>query len=361
MPKYPRGVYLRGETFWIQFDYKGKTYRTSAKTTKVTEAKKLRDFYMGQVARGEFRGFVDDRLSMQDILDDLVADCTRRKLRSVDTFIHHLKPIRRFFEPMDPHLITARDIALYKKKRYGADKQPATINRELHYLGQALRFAQEKELIERIPRIRKEPEDNARQGFFDHAEFERVVSFLLEDLKDFARFAYYAGWRRNEIAHLAWSHIEGDVLRLPPTISKTKDGRVLILEGELAAIIERRRLVRRDDTPLVFHRTLQGSRYVRAGSGHPIKTFYKAWKTACAKAGTPVKRFFHDFRRTAVRNMNRAGVPRQTAKKISGHKTDEIFNRYDIVDEADIRDAVRRTQRHIAGSSTIATQSQTTG
>jgi integrase len=262
---------------------------------------------------------------------------------------------------MDPHLITARDIALYKKKRYGADKQPATINRELHYLGQALRFAQEKELIERIPRIRKEPEDNARQGFFDHAEFERVVSFLLEDLKDFARFAYYAGWRRNEIAHLAWSHIEGDVLRLPPTISKTKDGRVLILEGELAAIIERRRLVRRDDTPLVFHRTLQGSRYVRAGSGHPIKTFYKAWKTACAKAGTPVKRFFHDFRRTAVRNMNRAGVPRQTAKKISGHKTDEIFNRYDIVDEADIRDAVRRTQRHIAGSSTIATQSQTTG
>jgi len=54
--------------------------------------------------------------------------------------------------------------------------------------------------------------------------------------------------------------------------------------------------------------------------------------------------------------MNRAGVPRQTAKKIRGHKTDAIFNRYDIVGEADIRDAVWRTQRHIAGSSTPAAQ-----
>jgi len=293
---------------------------------------------------------------MKDILDDLVADCTRRRLRSLDTIIHHLKPIRRFFERMEPTMITARDVNLYKKQQYAADKKPATINRELTYLIQALRLAHEKELIARVPRIRKEPEDNARQGFFEHGEFERVVSFLPEDLKDFARFAYYAGWRRNEIACLAWSHIEGDVLRLSPSISKTKDGRVLILEGALAEVIERRRALRREETPLVFHRTLQGSRYVRAGSGHPIKTFYKAWKTACRNAGTPVKRFFHDFRRTAVRNMNRAGVPRQTAKKISGHKTDEIFNRYDIVDEQDIRDAVRRTQQHLAKSGTIPAQ-----
>jgi integrase len=108
---------------------------------------------------------------------------------------------------------------------------PATINNQLQYFGQALRLAQEKELIERVPRIRKEPVHNARQGFFAHTEFERIVLFLPEDLKDFARFAYYSGWRRNEIARIEWTHIEEDVLRLPPSISKTKDGRVLILEG----------------------------------------------------------------------------------------------------------------------------------
>ena len=97
-------------------------------------------------------------------------------------------------------------------------------------------------------------------------------------------------------------------------------------------MIARRAALRREDTPLVFHRTLQGSRYIKHGSGHPIKTFYKAWKTACAKVGVPVQRIFHDFRRTAVRNMDRARVPRQVAKQISGHKTDAIFNRYRIVD-----------------------------
>jgi integrase len=343
----PGSVYQRREIFWIKFYYKGIKYEKSAKTTNKKEAQKLLARYMGEVAAGTFKGFREDGISMQKILDDLVANCTRRKLRSLDTIIHHLKPIYRYFGPIDPTMITTRDIELYKEERYTKNRKPATINRELTYLGQALRLAQDKEYIARVPRMTKEPEDNVRQGFFGHAEFERVVTCLPEDLKDFARFAYYAGWRRNEIAQLAWTHIEGDVVRLPPSISKNKDGRLLILAGELAAVIARRAALKRDDTPLVFHRTLQGSRYVKSGGGHPIKTFYKAWKTACAKAGVPVKRIFHDFRRTAARNMDRARVPRPVAKQILGHKTDSMWNRYRIVDEAEVRDGVRQTQAYL--------------
>jgi integrase len=216
----PGSVYKRGDIYWIKCYYKSKEYRTSAKTEKITEAKKLLARYMGEVAAGTFKGFRDDRVSMKEILADLVDDYRRRKLRSVDTLIHHLKPIRHFFELIDPRLVNARDIDLYKKRRTAEGFMPATINNELQYFGQALRLAQEKELIERVPRIRKESVYNARQGFFEHVEFERVVSFLPEDLKDFARFGYYSGWRRNEIARIEWTHIEGDVLRLPPSISK---------------------------------------------------------------------------------------------------------------------------------------------
>jgi integrase len=60
-----------------------------------------------------------------------------------------------------------------------------------------------------------------------------------------------------------------------------------------------------------------------------------------------MKRFFHDFRRTAARNMDRAGVPRDVAKKILGHKTDSMYTRYRIVDEAETRENIRRTQRYI--------------
>jgi hypothetical protein len=57
-----------------------------------------------------------------------------------------------------------------------------------------------------------------------------------------------------------------------------------MLKGVFAAMMTRRRALQREDTPRVFHRTLRGSRYVAGGSGHPIKTFYKAWKSACAQA-----------------------------------------------------------------------------
>ncbi len=110
-------------------------------------------------------------------------------------------------------------------------------------------------------------------------------------------------------------------------------------------------------------------------SGEPIGDFRKAWATACVAAGLgsfscrickqPVKghqceqchaetkysgRIFHDFRRTAARNMVRAGVSERIAMTISGHKTRSIFDRYDIVDEADLREAMQRTQNYLKDS-----------
>jgi integrase len=89
--------------------------------------------------------------------------------------------------------------------------------------------------------------------------------------------------------------------------------------------------------PFVFHR-----------DGKPIKDLRGAWAGACRSAGVP-GRIPHDFRRTAVRNLERVGVSRSAAMAMVGHKTESIYRRYAIVDAGALRDAAAKTD-HAAGT-----------
>jgi len=82
-----------------------------------------------------------------------------------------------------------------------------------------------------------------------------------------------------------------------------------------------------------------------AGDGRAVVDFKRSWATACEAAGSPGL-LFHDLRRSAVRDMIRAGVPQSVAMRISGHKTTAVFIRYDITSEDDKRAALERTQEH---------------
>jgi integrase len=335
--------------YWIKFAHQGKRYYTSSKSERKRDAEHLLAMYLGEIASGTFKGLKTSRpaWSLRELLDDFEQDCTERKLRGVNRILSHLKPVRAYFAGRAVAEVTTQEVERYKKHRrtvikYGGKGtvSDATINREVQYLGQALRFAQERELIERLPRIKKYRETHVRQGFFTKAEFDRLVAFLPEDLKDFVRFGYYSGWRKGEISRIEWRDVQDTVIRLRPEVSKNKDGRVLVLMGEVAAIMARRRAAQDAASPYVFHR-----------QGRPVKDFRKAWRTACRKAGMPAGapqgRVFHDLRRTTARNLSRADVPDRIAMAMMGHKTRAMYDRYNIVDEEDIRRGMRRAEDYI--------------
>lgn len=87
--------------------------------------------------------------------------------------------------------------------------------------------------------------------------------------------------------------------------------------------------------------------------GRPIRSIRRSWTSACRKAGFP-GRVPHDLRRSAVRTLERAGIPRSVAMKLTGHKTESVYRRYAIVSDKDLRDAGLKLSRTLQ-EITIAT------
>jgi integrase len=149
-------------------------------------------------------------------------------------------------------------------------------------------------------------------------------------------------------------------LKLDPEMTKTRHGRLALVSSELRRLLTEQ--VARVDALQREHGVvvrwvfphLDGVPAGAAGVKHRpvigerIKSFRRAWATACTKAGRPGL-LVHDLRRSGIRNLVRAGVSQQIAMRISGHKSANVFARYDIVSPDDLRDAARRLEGHKLG------------
>jgi len=152
-------------------------------------------------------------------------------------------------------------------------------------------------------------------------------------------FMYWSGWRRNEVLSRQWRHVEFDagMIRLEPGETKSGKGRTLPFDAVpvLRELLDRQR----EYTRAVERRTGQLVPWVFHREGRQIKSIRQGWRTACKKAGF-IGKIPHDFRRTAIRNMVRAGIPEKVAMAITGHETRSVFDRYNIVAGADLQDAM---------------------
>jgi integrase len=231
----------------------------------------------------------------------------------------------------------------------------AEINRELQHLKRIFSLALQAEKVLRKPHIPLLQEGPARAGFFEVEAFEAVCRHLPAPIRAVVTFAYITGWRvPSEVQPLEWSQVDFGAGTVVLNAGTTKNGeaRLFPMTADLRTLLEARRNAAdevRDAgtiTPLVFFRMVaKGRRGNKAPK--PITAFAKAWRAACAAAGCP-GRIPHDFRRTAVRNLVRAGIPERVAMTMTGHKTRSVFERYNIVSEGDLVDAARKLDAYMA-------------
>jgi integrase len=286
----------------------------------------------------KFQGPAAEKVTVNDLLDELVAYATTAGLKSLRQMKVHIEPVRSFFGYRRAVELARKPIEKFIEWRRENDAADATIDRELELLRRAYTLAREDGRIAFMPPVPRlvKGHANARQGFVERAELEKLLPELPSQvLRDVALFAYATGMRKSEILSLTWDGFDREtkMLRLHASKAKTGRGRAVSLEGwpELAQVVERRLAERRLDCSLIFHN----------GRGARVGDFYTSWERALDRA--KLRHFtIHDFRRTAVRNMVRAGVPESVAMSISGHRTRAIFDRYNITSEKDLAEAMAK-------------------
>ncbi len=340
-------VYRRGRIWWVKWvGVDGRThYRSSGSADRSVAESMLLDERRRKL-QGQDASVDPRRCLVDDLLEGLLARYRTENRKSTGRAALSCRHLLRLFKGVPAVRVTGADVTRYADLRLKEEAAPATVNRELAALRAAYRLAVRNGLLPGAPFISMLPERNVRTGFAEANHVEAICRHLPHDEADVVRFMFITGWRSNtEALPLTWPRVDwsGGFIRLNPGTTKNEEGRAFPLIPELRSILERRlELTRRCERaqdriiPFVFHR-----------NGRPIKTMRRSWASACRKAGVPGL-ILHDLRRSAVRNLERAGISRSVAMKLTGHKTENVYRRYAIVAETDLRGAGRKLSANLS-------------
>lgn len=337
-------LYRRNRTWWIQVWFRNQRYRESSGSESRADAVRLLRQRLADIGKGQAPAGLTERLLLDDVAKILLDDYAVNERKNVYGVRRCIGKVLEFFglgaRAVD---VTTDRLNAFVKHRRAEGAAASTIRNELAAVKRALNLAVRAGRLPSRPVFPCIEVRNTRSGFFEQHEFDAVYQHLPDHVRPVAKFLYLTGWRSGEVLPLTWSQVSlaAGIVRLEPGTTKNEEGRVLPFSAlpELATVMEEQRkrtddaeLARGEVVPWVFH-----------NRGIPFRSFRKSWMRACAAAR--VTRIPHDFRRTAVRNLERAGVPRSVAMKLTGHKTESVYRRYAIVSESDLAEGMAKLAR----------------
>ena len=332
-------IFQRGGIWYVSMWVDGRQIQKSSHSRRRQDAMRLRDQLLGKRGRGELGREAGQKATCGELLDDLLEHVRATNKRSTERVWQWVVEanVRPFFGHRRAATLSTAVLKEYRRTRLAEGRTESTCNRELSILRTAFYLGRKctPPKVIFVPYFPMTSESNARQGFLTDEQYEKLRDALPDYLRPLFVTGYCTGVRLGELLAIEWEQVDWLQGFITLNADRTKTGHtraVPILDGDMRTWLEWSR-DNADRCQRVFHR-----------DGVPFKEFRRTWQKACAAAGVPDLKF-HDLRRTAVRNMRRAGVPQVVRMRISGHRTDSMERRYNIVDIEDIQSAKELMQR----------------
>ena len=294
---------------------------------------------------GSFSGPRAERIRVDELADDFLRDYRingRKSLPDAETrWKLHLKP---FFGNLRAVEVSSDLVSRYVDERQQKGAENATINRELACLKRMYHLGQRSTppKVYRTPAFPRLTESNIRQGFLEDSQCGKLLSACPEVwFLGLVEVARTYGWRVSELTGMRVGQIDllARTIRLEPGTTKNKDGREVTMTHRVYELLK-----------LCAHGKESEAFLFTRRNGEAVRDFRGTWDKARKAAGVP-ELLFHDLRRTAARNLRRAGVAEGVIMKIGGWRTRSVFERYAIVSQADISDAIRKLDQPQDGHS----------
>lgn len=367
--KRPKGtgcVYMRAGTsvWWIKYSRRGKAYSESSGTTDKKKALQKLRLRIAEISTGSFQGPQVERIRVSELAEDLLREYrinNRKSIADVEArWKLHLKP---FFELYRAIEVNNPTLTRYIEARQKEGAANATVNRELAFMKRAFHLGRAGNKVNIVPTFPHLQENNVRTGFLEDGQFQKLVEGAELWFRTLVDCGRTYGWRVSELVNLHVKQVDlmNRSIRLELGTTKNREGRNVIMT-ESVRILLTECVSGKNENDFVFTRL----------DGKPVRDFRDAWYRASVRAGLGTMKcngcgfdvppesacegcrtrqylsyrglIFHDLRRTAARNLRRAGVAEGVIQKIGGWKTRSVFERYAIVDQSDIAAAMQKLE-----------------
>jgi len=313
-----KGLYKRGNVFWMTYKVDGILYRYSTGKTTQKEAEYVLSCRRKEIEEGRLPEFNKGKCKFAQLAKEYDTTWAKQQ-KGYGSKKYIIRQLVEEFGNLNVKDLDTMIVERYQSK-YLRTRKPATANRMLACLKHMLTKAVDwnmanEETLKRVRKVKFLKENNIRLRFLNADECKRLIGCCSPHLKPIVTTAVNTGMRRGEILSLKWEQIDLRHGYISLTDTKSGEGREVPINDTLGAMFEK------------MPHSIESIYVFTDRDGKPYKDVKKSFSTALRNAEIYDFRF-HDLRHTFASQLVMKGVDLTTVKELLGHKSIIMTMRY---------------------------------